>query len=382
MQNLNNAKGHSTLHHFVYDDMVIGTSPLMLLQANYLASKGRKVCVLDKSESFGGSWQVARLRNGEKVEIACHLIENFPGVYSFLEKLTSIPFVELDNQPVRVLESGMILPYLSKIILLLIGVRLFSCMFISLVKSKFGSDKSLDEYLNYSTKFKSFYRFQIKTIFDKSTIMGPKSGYVDFIESLIRVLVHADVKILCFDVQKICYDNSGYWVIFGKNSEILNSKQIHCTTSTNLRLTGPRIFHASENGVSQRKALLIEIPEEAINISQSYVAFWKDPLISRISRVDSMTTKSKIRFLVESRKLDNLSFDKTIQIVRLRLEKSKIIRPDASFEIVEEILCNHETNIDQLPLGCIEKNFKTYFSFGNLAAGIVAWLKLSDSEKM
>ena len=382
MQNLNNAKGHSTLHHFVYDDMVIGTSPLMLLQANYLASKGRKVCVLDKSESFGGSWQVARLRNGEKVEIACHLIENFPGVYSFLEKLTSIPFVELDNQPVRVLESGMILPYLSKIILLLIGVRLFSCMFISLVKSKFGSDKSLDEYLNYSTKFKSFYRFQIKTIFDKSTIKGPKSGYVDFIESLIRVLVHADVKILCFDARKISYHHSGYWEIIGKNLEILKSKQIHCTTSTNLRLTEPRVFHACENGVSQRKALLIEIPEEAINISQSYVAFWKDPLISRISRVDSMTTKSKIRFLVESRKLDNLSFDKTIQIIRLRLEKSKIIRPDASFEIVEEILCNHETNIDQLPLGCIEKNFKTYFSFGNLAAGIVAWLKLSDSEKM
>ena len=88
--------------------------------------------------------------------------------------------------------------------LLLVGMRLFSSMLISLLKVNLFSEKYLDRYLNYSSKFKSFYKFQIKTIFDKSVIKGPKTGFVDFIERLIRVNTDIGVKFHCIDVQKFC----------------------------------------------------------------------------------------------------------------------------------------------------------------------------------
>ena len=56
----------------------------MLLQAGLLARAGRRVCLLERETRLGGSWQTGTLENGEEVEIACHVIEVFPGVYDLL----------------------------------------------------------------------------------------------------------------------------------------------------------------------------------------------------------------------------------------------------------------------------------------------------------
>ena len=61
-----------------YQDIVIGSSPLMLLQAHCLAKKGRRVCVLERSERLGGAWRTVNIGNAIDVEIACHVIEVFP----------------------------------------------------------------------------------------------------------------------------------------------------------------------------------------------------------------------------------------------------------------------------------------------------------------
>ena len=81
-----------------FDDIVIGSSPMMLLQAAMLARENRNVCLIEREnlEKLGGSWQIAKLSNGERVEIACHLIEFFPGIYEFLEGASGSQFETLD----------------------------------------------------------------------------------------------------------------------------------------------------------------------------------------------------------------------------------------------------------------------------------------------
>ena len=50
----------------VFDDVVIGSSPMMLIQASALACQGRKVCLVEREDILGGSWKTASLENGEK----------------------------------------------------------------------------------------------------------------------------------------------------------------------------------------------------------------------------------------------------------------------------------------------------------------------------
>ena len=73
-------------HDRHYQDVVIGSSPLMLLQAHSLAKKGRFVGVLERSEKPGGAWRTLDVGRAINVEIACHVIEPFPDVYEYLEE--------------------------------------------------------------------------------------------------------------------------------------------------------------------------------------------------------------------------------------------------------------------------------------------------------
>ena len=96
-----------------FDAIVIGSSPLMLLQAHRLAGAGKSVAVLDRNVDRGGLWRNTIVGNKVTTEIACHLIEPFPKVYEYLEKVTGIPFEALEPQPMRV-EKGRVIRYSSR----------------------------------------------------------------------------------------------------------------------------------------------------------------------------------------------------------------------------------------------------------------------------
>lgn len=57
----------------VFDDLVIGTSPISLLEAVHLAGTGRSVCLVDRHPTLGGAWRVEDRLGLEAVEISPHL---------------------------------------------------------------------------------------------------------------------------------------------------------------------------------------------------------------------------------------------------------------------------------------------------------------------
>ena len=128
--------------------------------------------------------------------------------------------------------------------------------------------------------------------------------------------------------------------------------------------------------------MLVSVLRDNILKNQSYVAFWKDPWVTRVSRVDQIEYDvDEVRYLVEVRPLIDRTPGKLNAILRRSLEKSSILRKGAPFINLETIDCLYTENIGQLPEGLIDDGFTCFYSFGNLAAGIAHWLELKKLTK-
>lgn len=355
------------------DDIIIGSSPMMLMQAIHLAENGHDVTVIDRNPRWGGSWQTAVLDNGEEVEIACHLIEVFPGVYDLLAAYSGVVFTDLDAQPIRISKSGAIVPYFNRLLMLASGARLLLGWSKARAAALIGRRPDRNVILNFDTKLKSFVRHQLPSLFQRTIMQAPRDGFVDFMDGLINRAKGHGVTFVISDVTGLTRGDDGLWYLNASVPEHHCAKRIHLTTSTNLRKTGKGSFAASPPTYATRVAMVVDVSREDVNRMQSYVAFWQDPHIARISRIDMPdATQRPVRFLVE--------FHKTLpdgwtHILTDRMHKARILKAGGSHRIVGQVDCTHTTNINQLPAGQIDDGVWGYYSYGNLAAGIAAWNK-------
>lgn len=347
----------------------------MLLQAIHLAAQGGRVCVVDRERNLGGSWRVGNLRNGEKVEIACHLVEFFPGVYDVLQRMSGAEFSVLENQPVRVHSSGLSVAYISRAMLLITGVRLLVGLFVSLVKAKANIANAADvseDVLNFRTKWRSFYHYQLASFWRRPILYGPKKGYVFFVEQLVTRCRQMKVEFLHAEVAK-CEWNEGVWELATGSRFAVFARRVHSSTSINLKHLKPGEFVASPLRYKVKACVVVEVRDQDIRINQTYVAFWKDKFVSRISRVDTPgRSLQRTRFLVEFRtSLDKVTAWRDIAFDRLI--RARVIDGRKNSMIVGTVDCTYVSNMEQMPVGKIDHNFYTYYSYGNLAAGIAAW---------
>jgi len=359
----------------IFDDVVIGSSPLMLVQAGLLAREGRKVCLLERQSRLGGSWQTAILENGDAVEIACHLIEFFPGVYEFLEGASNTPFIALDAQPIRIHQTGLAFPYFSRMLMLATGVRLS----IGWAKARLdwmrGTAPDRNRLINFETKLSSYLRHQIPAFFQRPIMQGPKHGFVDFMDRLIARTRTDGVVIRAADISSLTRKADNRWSLQCEDGHVVAAEHIHCTTSTNLRQVSAGRFEATAQEFAHRLCVVAEVLNEDVKISQTYVAFWKNPTVARISRIDMPTSEPVQRFLVEFHNARPDADPEWHLVVRSHMERAKIIAKGGVVKIVGQVDCLFSTNVDQLPAGEIDTNLWGYYSSGNLAAGLAAWRK-------
>lgn len=367
----------NSLQKTSFDDIVIGSSPLMLLQAGVLAREGRSVCLVERESEnkLGGSWQIATLDNDDRVEIACHLIEFFPGVYELLEGASGAPFESLEAQPVRVHRFGFIVPYSSRILMLASGIRLILGLLYAKLNIAIGRTKDRNRLINFKKKFSSYIRHQGSAFFQRPVMQGPKHGFVDFMDRLVKRSKLDGVEFRQFDVLSMVRREDKRWHLSNKDNQTLSAEHVHCTTSTNLRLVADGKFEAKNQDFAHRLSVVVELPKQSVKISQTYVAFWADPIVSRISRIDMPQSLPYERYLVEFHNQDIISQNNWHFKIGEYMERAKIIGKDGQYKIVGQVNCLFTTNIDQLPAGEIDKNLWGYYSMGNLAAGLAAWRK-------
>lgn len=357
-----------------FDDVVIGSSPLMLLQAGLLARQGRRVCLVERADRLGGSWQTARLDNGEDVEIACHLIEVFPGAYELLEGASGVAFVPLDLQPIRVHRSGWIVPYFSRVVMLASGARLVWGLCRAQLQAWLGRGES-NRLINFQTKLSSYVHHQVPAFFQAPVMQGPASGFVHFMDRLVARTRADGVQILQRDIADIARKPDGRWCLRDTAGATLVAQYVHCTTSTNLAKAGPDHFRARPPHLVHRLCVLVDVPRDQVRHAQSYVAFWNDPLVARIARIDMPRPRADLRYLVEFHRIEDADACDLPGTARRYLQKARILGTDGAFAVIGRVDCAFTANVDQLPAGEIAPGFHGYYSMGNLAAGLSGWRK-------
>jgi hypothetical protein len=363
-----------------FDYIVIGSSPLMLLQALVLANDGHSVCVLDRECMLGGSWQTDSMGIDFDVEIACHLIEVFPDVYEYLSDISGVPFVSLVEQPIRVHQLGFIFPYSSRALVLGAGIRLLFGYIVAYVADLVLRKSNKNNLLNFRTKLKSFWLYQRSIMFGELIMKAPKYGFVDFLRRLVENCEISRVNFLEFDVTSINLKD-GKWRVSDQQGNVLTSRHINSTTSTNLRHIEAGRFEAIDYKLVPRASALVRVRRDNVLKEQSYVAFWKDPSVTRISRVDQPNYEEEwVAYLVEVRAMIEESPETLNFTLRKALEKSDILKKGMAFSNLGVIKCNYTENTAQLPEGVIDDGFTCYYSFGNLAAGIAHWLDLRKTD--
>jgi hypothetical protein len=363
-----------------FDYIIVGSSPLMLLQSIALASDGHRVCVLDRERVLGGSWQTHSMDIDFNVEVACHLIEVFPDVYECLSNASGVPFVPLVEQPIRVHKLGFIFPYSSRALVLAAGIRLLFGYILTYVAGLVLRKSNKSVLLNFKTKLKSFWLYQRSIILGKPIMKAPKSGFVDFLRRLINNCESRGVQFLEFDVKSINLKD-GMWCVSDQQGNILTSRHINSTTSTNLRHVEMGRFESIDYKLVPRISVLVLLPRNNVLKNQSYVAFWKDPWVTRISRIDQLKHEEEwLRYLVEVRSPIDETSETLNTILRKALERSDILKPGMTFSNLGVIKCHYTENIAQLPEGVIDEGFTCFYSFGNLAAGIAHWLDLRQRK--
>jgi len=59
-----------------FDAIIIGSSPILLIEALYLSSRGHKIAIFEKKSYLGGAWYTKPLWGMSNVETGCHYIES------------------------------------------------------------------------------------------------------------------------------------------------------------------------------------------------------------------------------------------------------------------------------------------------------------------
>ena len=379
-----------------YDHIILGSSPLMLIHALWLRRLGNKILVLDRMQNIGGAWalspvfsesnrELGIIWNSALAEGACHLIEPFPFVYKVIEYFSKVPFTPLDVQPIRLTSQGRIFPYSSRPILIASGIRLLFGSLCSGLSQSLGRTNNIDLYLNFKNKLSTFLRYQLPILFGDIRVWGPSNGFADLISNFEYQCRSEGVEFQLADVTNINRTPSHWNVITSTSSSPFLAANIHLTSSTNLRLTTSGDFIATTPRLFTKTTWVIEISAQHIRTLQTYVAFWNNPSIARISRIISPPDSPSgspgfYQYLIETRSQtqDVMTRAELVHLFKRSLEIAHIISPDCPFEIIGRVFCKTVSNCEQLPTGNIAPNVWSFSSHGNLAAGIASWISYSD----
>jgi len=82
--------------------IVIGSSPFSLLKANFLASLGFNVTVIEGSNTIGGAWSLIDVLNLHNIPRATHIIMPNKKSYDFLENVFKVNLKRADPEPLEI----------------------------------------------------------------------------------------------------------------------------------------------------------------------------------------------------------------------------------------------------------------------------------------
>jgi NAD(P)-binding Rossmann-like domain len=113
-----------------FDVIIIGSSPLSLLEAALLKRSGKSVCVIDRNDRLGGAWLTEDALTLQGIETTPHLFVPEQSAYKALDELLDGQFQELPQQP-HLLVSRTSFPFKKSLIPMSQQIRVALAMFFA-----------------------------------------------------------------------------------------------------------------------------------------------------------------------------------------------------------------------------------------------------------
>jgi hypothetical protein len=358
------------------DVAIIGSSPLLLIQAIKDARAGKKVALFEADHNLGGLWRTETLPDGSLVECACHLIESFPGVYEILSDISGMPFVDLEPQPYRIEMGDKPILYASrKTVAAIALMSLYRLTKISL-KAMTKSLNQSEQEICYSARLKltDFWRFTWRQLLTGVVVKGPIFGFGRFIDNLLKFAKQAGVQFVLDEV-KVANRFQQCWKL-QVGQEFFSAKHVYCSASATLVRTCADRFEAEAANLKDSFHLVVEVPKSSVHKQLSYVSFTKDPYIFRISRLDQ-PDKGFIhwKYLIQLRNKVIGNGESELGKVIPALKKIGFILQANDVKLLQVLKQSYRPYFanNQLPDGELAPNFVVLSSAGNLASGVAAW---------
>ena len=161
-----------------YDNIIVGSSPLMLIEAYFLSKCGNSILIIEKNNVAGGSWQTFSFSEiSNQIEVGCHVWYRDKKCFNFLNKVFDLDIENQKIQP-KVYKNGRYYPYF------------FINLFVSL--ESLLSVTSLHKMRQIKSSLFSF----IRDICTKGEFQYPISGSYGFIQNILKKIENENIEII------------------------------------------------------------------------------------------------------------------------------------------------------------------------------------------
>ena len=202
----------------MFDIVVIGTSPLGILEALYHNYNGKKVLIIDKSNRIGGAWQSESFPKIYDVENAIHYLLPSDLAFKFLSNNLKLELVRIKGKKT--------VYHLAR------GINIY-----------LSYDGLLSNLLNLFLN-KNYSFGGLKYFLNKRQSLYFRKGAPSFIQRVTEMLNKTSIKVkLDQEINKIIFNNNVK--LYLKSGEEIVSKKIVCTNSSRLKnifKEGEKIF--------------------------------------------------------------------------------------------------------------------------------------------
>lgn len=314
-----------------YNVIIIGSSPLMLIEAICQKKSGKSVLIIEKKNIIGGSWHTFDINDFcDDIEIGCHVWQKNKKVINFLNRYFDMDCQPLVPQP-KVIFKKIFFSY-SFIYLFMIyreiQIRNFNKNNFSLIISLLGSF--------------------LKQFFNKAKYYYPAGGSKVLIEKLEERVNNSNILLLKNNLVEIINCNNK--TIVCSNNKNITFDEINITNKTEIEnfIENDNTFYNTKVKISVIHNLFILIHEKDYLNPISYCETHGNNFIYRISDMtyenEMLKNKALILLSVDIFRsaYENFKNEELKRIIIIQLKNLKIL--DSETQILKYFFNTYSYN--------------------------------------
>lgn len=334
--------------------------------------------MLDKNTALGGAWGTTRgVEVDCDIEMACHIVEYWPGAYDLIQKLSGVPFTLPSHPPIKVGSNQRVRPYMTRRRIFHESIAealelLQNPMFLRSLMGRNVSTPVAPGGKTLLTNWSLLWR-RIITLPRFRGIQGPLTGYANFIEEMVRQSKKLGIDFVTEEVADIVERSSCAEV--QTRSRIHRAERVLVSASTHLpaRRATENIAGTRNQRGREYQHYLVALPRAAVSVPiPPYIHFYQSEHIHRVSTADHYQNDLEHFFIVETRNQGNQevqNFEKLIEA----LIKCGSIKSRCDFRIASEWTTWHDSSsghMDPSLDGLTSRRVAVLPSKGNLARSL------------